>query len=87
MVKNITDVTGTQKSFDHRANMCSLAAQGKWSKDLEKVTKFIYLISPNQINSKFYVDLKKVLKSNKVKYFQLRLKKSSTKNIILISKK
>ena len=34
--KNITDVTGTQKVFDHRANMCSLAAQGKWSKDLEK---------------------------------------------------
>ena len=56
-------------------------------KILKKVTKFIYLISPNQINSKFYVDLKKVLKSNKVKYFQLRLKKSSTKNIILISKK
>ena len=33
--KNIKDTTGTQKVFDHRANMCSLAAQGKWSKELE----------------------------------------------------
>ena len=33
--KNIKDITGTQKIFDHRANMCSLAAQGKWSKELE----------------------------------------------------
>ena len=33
--KDIKDITGTQKIFDHRANMCSLAAQGKWSKKLE----------------------------------------------------
>ena len=33
--KNITDTEGTQKVFNHRANMCSLAAQGKWSKELE----------------------------------------------------
>ncbi len=33
--KNIKDITGTQKIFDHRANMCSLAAQGKWSKQFE----------------------------------------------------
>ncbi len=33
--KNIKDSTGTQKVFDHRAKMCSLAAQGKWSKELE----------------------------------------------------
>ncbi len=33
--KNIGDVTGTQKVFNHRAKMCSLAAQGKWSKELE----------------------------------------------------
>ena len=33
--KNIEDVSGTQKVFNHRANMCSLAAQGKWSKELE----------------------------------------------------
>ena len=34
--KNIKDIEGTQKIFDHRAKMCSLAAQGKWSISLEK---------------------------------------------------
>jgi len=33
--KNIKNIEGTQKIFNHRANMCSLAAQGKWSKELE----------------------------------------------------
>ena len=33
--KNIKDITGTQKIFNHRAKMCSLASQGKWSKELE----------------------------------------------------
>ena len=33
--KNIKDIVGTQKNFNHRAKMCSLAAQGKWSKELE----------------------------------------------------
>ena len=33
--KNIDDIKGTQKVFNHRAKMNSLAAQGKWSKDLE----------------------------------------------------
>ena len=31
------DITGTQKIFDHRANMCSLAAKGKWKIELEKI--------------------------------------------------
>jgi len=35
--KDINDVSGTQKVFDHRAKMCTLAAQGKWSKELENV--------------------------------------------------
>ncbi len=34
--KNIEDIKETQAIFNHRANMCSLAAQGKWSKDIEK---------------------------------------------------
>ena len=34
--KNIKDIAGTQKVFNHRAKMCSLASQGKWSRDLEK---------------------------------------------------
>ena len=33
--KDIKDISGTQKVFSHRANMCTLAAQGKWSKELE----------------------------------------------------
>jgi len=34
--KDIKDASGTQKVFNHRANMCTLAAQGKWSAELEK---------------------------------------------------
>ena len=49
--------------------------------------RFIYLISPSKINQYFYKDLGQVLKSGKVKYFQLRLKKYSNKNIIKIAKK
>ena len=33
--KDIKNTEDTQKLFNHRANMCSLAAQGKWSKELE----------------------------------------------------
>ena len=33
--QNINDVEGTQKVFNHRAKMNTLAAQGKWSKNLE----------------------------------------------------
>ena len=33
--KDINNIDGTQKIFDHRAKMCSLAAQGKWSKSFE----------------------------------------------------
>ena len=33
--KNIDDIDGTQKVFNHRAKMNTLAARGKWSKDLE----------------------------------------------------
>ena len=33
--KNIENIEGTQKIFNHRAKMNTLAAQGKWSKELE----------------------------------------------------
>jgi len=33
--KDIRNIKGTQELFNHRAKMCSLAAQGKWSKELE----------------------------------------------------
>ena len=29
--KNVSEIKGTQKVFNHRAKMCTLAAQGKWS--------------------------------------------------------
>jgi len=50
--------------------------------------KYIYLISPQRIRGvKFYKELDQVLKTNKVKYFQLRLKKIPTHNLLKISKK
>jgi len=49
--------------------------------------KFIYLISPNKITSGFYNNLKLVLKTGKVSFFQLRLKNYSLKQKILIGKK
>ena len=50
--------------------------------------RYIYLISPNKIRGiKFYKELHEVLKTNKVKYFQLRLKKTSTLNLLKISRK
>ena len=33
--KNIKNIDGTQEVFNHRANMCTRAAQGKWSAELE----------------------------------------------------
>jgi len=49
--------------------------------------KFIYLISPNKINKDFYQNLNKVLKSDKISFFQMRFKKYSFKKKILIGKK
>ncbi|MDA9793956.1 thiamine phosphate synthase [Pelagibacteraceae bacterium] len=49
--------------------------------------KFIYLISPNNIYPQFYQDLNKILETRKVGLFQLRLKKYSFKQKILIGKK
>jgi len=50
--------------------------------------RYIYLISPQKIRGVgFYKELNNVLRTNKVKYFQLRLKKISTKNLLKISRK
>ena len=50
--------------------------------------KFIYLISPSKINNhSFYNNLSLVLKSNKVKFFQLRLKKENNDRKVVIAKK
>ena len=34
--KNQNDIEGTQKVFNHRANMCSLASKGEWTEEIEK---------------------------------------------------
>ncbi len=50
--------------------------------------RYIYLISPQKIRGlKFYRELDQILKTNKVKYFQLRIKKVPTSNLLKISKK
>jgi len=50
--------------------------------------RYIYLISPQKIRDvRFYSKLNQVLKTNKVKYFQLRLKKISNSKLIKICKK
>ena len=49
--------------------------------------KFIYLISPNKIPNSFYNNLKLVLKTGKVSFFQLRLKSYSQNKKIIIGKK
>ena len=49
--------------------------------------KFIYLISPNKIPNNFYNNLKLVLKTGKVSFFQLRLKNYSQFKKIIIGKK
>ena len=50
--------------------------------------KFIYLISPNKIkDNSFFYYLSLVLKTNKVKFFQLRLKKETIKRKTFIAKK
>ena len=49
--------------------------------------KFIYLISPNIVNEDFYNKLRLVIDTNKVSFFQLRLKKYSMSQKLLIGKK
>ena len=50
--------------------------------------KFIYLISPNKIyNNNFFEDLKLVLKTKKISFFQLRLKNTTNAKKFQIGKK
>jgi len=50
--------------------------------------KFVYLISPNKIeNDNFFTNLNLVLSTQKVNFFQLRLKEETNKNKLLIGKK
>ena len=50
--------------------------------------KFVYLISPNKIKSdNFYTDLALIFDTKKVSFFQLRLKKETNENKLIIGKK
>jgi len=50
--------------------------------------KFVYLISPKKIKDKnFYINLALVLSSGKVNFFQLRLKKETNSNKLIIGRK
>ncbi len=49
--------------------------------------KFIYLISPNKISKNFYKNLKIILKSGKISFFQLRLKNYSLNKKIMVGRK
>jgi len=50
--------------------------------------RFVYLISPNKIeNNNFFTNLNLVLSSQKVNFFQLRLKEETNKNKLLVGKK
>jgi len=50
--------------------------------------RFVYLISPNKIkNNSFFTNLNLVLSTQKVNFFQLRLKEETNRNKLLIGKK
>ena len=49
--------------------------------------RLVYLVSPNKIYPNFYNDLNKVLASKKVFFFQLRLKKNTSNEVITIAKR
>ena len=50
--------------------------------------KFVYLISPKRVkNDNFFINLNLVLSTQKVNFFQLRLKEETNKNKLLIGKR
>ena len=49
--------------------------------------KFIYIVSPSKIYKSFLNDLIKIFKLKKVSFFQLRLKKKSLKEKLIIGKR
>ena len=66
-----------------------LKANGQKNLKQDKINKkFVYLISPNKITDiNFYNDLAFVLSSKKISFFQLRLKKETNLNKLIIGKK
>ena len=55
---------------------------------MKKNRKFIYLLSPNKLkNELFFTDLKRVFSTNKISFFQLRIKDENSTKIFKIAKK
>ena len=54
---------------------------------LNPLKKLVYLISPNKIDNKFYLNLDKVLSHKNVSFFQLRLKKIKNNSLLKIINK
>ena len=66
-----------------------LKANGQQNLKQNKINKkFVYLISPNKIKDEnFYINLALILSSGNVSFFQLRLKKETNSNKLIIGKK
>ena len=66
-----------------------LKANGQQNLKQNKLNKkFVYLISPEKIEDEnFYISLALILRSGKVSFFQLRLKKETNLNKLIIGKK
>ena len=56
-------------------------------KKIKYSKKFIYLISPSKIKDLSFHELERSFKTNKVSFFQLRLKNTSKKKIFIVGKK
>ena len=54
---------------------------------LNTLNRFIYLISPQEIDKNFYRKLDKVLSNGNVKFFQLRLKRARKNSFLKIARK
>ena len=89
--KILTILVALKKSLTTEQICAHLQLKANGQKNLKqnKINKkFIYLISPNKIsNINFYDDLALVLSSKKISFFQLRLKKETISNKIIIGKK
>ena len=56
-------------------------------KKIKYSKKFIYLISPSKIKDLSFHEIERSFKTNKVSFFQLRLKNTSKKKIFIVGKK
>jgi thiamine-phosphate pyrophosphorylase len=90
--QKIYKISRAHKTFLTTELICVLSQlKENGQKNLKQIKlnkRFIYLISPTKIkDDDFYIKLDLVLSSKKISFFQLRLKKETTKNKISIGKK